>query len=643
MSRDATLHRPKSEGSRNGISSIKCRPLCWSLGFAVVVSVATNMGSAHGQNPQPKSTSPRPIGLPQTPAKNDLPQPDVGLPPPRPLDPPPMGMNKTAPRPQEKLLGQTPSPGPKTAEKFDKYVSGFVDTEATMELISGRTRLLILKHTPKRIQIADDAVAEFTVLTKDQITLIGKAVGVTVITMWFADPNDATKEDIMTFHVRVLPDPEILRRLERVYKTLQDQINCAFPDSVICLHVVGDKLVVTGEAKDIAECAQILKIIRANANPPGGHSGTARIPTDRQKPARDPNNPSEPNGQPLVPGVDDYLLEGASWIVNMIRIPGEQTVNLKVTIAEINRSAARSIGLNFALFNNDGTPYLISNTGLMGVGGPALGFGGGGIGATTTGGSSAPNILAQLDNGQVRLAITALRNLKYAKLMAEPNLATINGQTANFRAGGQFPVPVLSGAGFGNVLQGVSYTPYGIDLNFTPYITDRDRIRLVLNADVTGLDLDTNRVNNNIGGFSVPYLRQRRVDTTVEMREGQTLAVAGLIQNTASGESTRVPFFGDLPVLGNLFGVNRVSAGEQELVILVTPELVHPLDCKDRLPLPGQDLFEPTDCEFYILGRIEGHRQADYRSPIRTDWQRIRQYKQMEATYIAGPTGYCEP
>jgi pilus assembly protein CpaC len=254
------------------------------------------------------------------------------------------------------------------------------------------------------------------------------------------------------------------------------------------------------------------------------------------------------------------------------------------------------------------------------------------------------NILASLDNGQVRLAISALRNLNYAKLMAEPNLTTMNGQTANFRAGGQFPVPVLAGGGggFGGFgLQGVNYQPYGIDINFTPYITDRDRIRLVLNANVTGLDIQAGNVN--IGNSSVPYLRQREVNTTVELREGQTLAVAGLIQNTLSGDSHRIPLFGDLPVIGNLFGFNRVTAGEQELVILVTPELVHAIDCKDKLPLPGQDLIEPTDFEFYVLGRIESHRTVDYRSPVRTDWHRIKQYKSMEASFITGPTGYCEP
>ncbi|MBX7104778.1 MAG: pilus assembly protein N-terminal domain-containing protein [Gemmataceae bacterium] len=602
----------------------------------------------------------RPIFLPGQPGKS----PEALLPVPKPLDPPPAGARTTSPfakKATDPVLGQTPRPNAKTAEKIEKYIGPFIDAEASIDLIQNQTRLLILKETPKRLQISDEGFVEYNFLTKDQVTLQGRGVGTTVMTLWFTDPKDPSKEDILTLHLRVLPDSSYKERLERVYKTLQDQINCAFPDSVVCLHVVGDKLVVTGQVKDIAESTKILQIIRANAPSPGsrGMSNAANIPADRQKAGRDPNSPTEPVGQPVTPGYDEYMIDGASWIVNMLKVPGEQTVNLRVTIAEVNRTAARSIGANFTLINNQGMPYFASNAGLIATGGQSFNniLGGGGIGlaAGLGNGNCIPmcpgipagvggfnNLPFALDNGQVKFAVSALRNLNYAKLMAEPNLTTINGQTANFQAGGQFPVPVLAGGGggFGFGLQGVQFKNYGIDINFTPYITDRDRIRLVLNADVTGLDVASGTAN--IGGTQIPYMNQRRVNTTVEMREGQTLAVAGLIQNSASGDSHKTPLFGDIPILGQLFGFSRVSAGEQELVILVQPELVHPLDCRDRLPLPGQDLFEPTDCEFYLFGRIESHRDVDFRSPIRSDWQRIKNYRAMEANFIAGPTGYCD-
>src|SRR5205085_10926860 len=131
--------------------------------------------------------------------------------------------------------------------------------------------------------------------------------------------------------------------------------------------------------------------------------------------------------------------------------------------------------------------------------------------------------------------------------LAEPNLVTMNGQTANFQAGGQFPVPVVTGFTTAG-LQGVNFIPFGVQLSFTPYITDRDRIRLVMSAEVSSRDLSAGNIT--IGGAAVPNLSTRNFQTTVELREGQTLAVAGLIQNNLGAESHRVPFFGYIPFLG---------------------------------------------------------------------------------------------
>lgn len=667
MSLRAKANRPGESGRRRGVlgsQPSRCRSwMAWGLTLG---ALGVGFTEAQGQMPNPPAGQipPNPIVFPERPNKLPDPkalpdgnkQPDLVLPPPKPLDPPPGGAPRVGPR--ERPLGYTPRPNATTADKIKRYFDYFVDTEATMELIVGRTRLLNLKESPIRIQIDDDAIVEYNFLSKDQIALQGRAIGVTTIRMWFTNTNEATKTDILSYYVRVLPDPEEKERVERAYKQLQDEINCAFPDSVICLHLVGEKIIVTGHAKDTAEVTQILKIIRTNTQTPGGRSRASFIPTDRKVAARDPNNPSEPANSPPIGGVEDYIVDGTNNIVNMIRVTGEQTVSMRVTIAEVNRTAARSVGMNFTLIDNKGNPYFASNAGLIASGGQAGTNGSVGIAAAASGNglsSCIPlcpglpagvggfnNLPFAVDNGQVRFAVSALRNLDYAKLLAEPIVTSINGQTANFRAGGQFPTPILASSGNqGGILEGVQFQNYGVDVSFTPYITDRDRIRLVLNADITALDIQQGQ--SNIGGANIPFLKQRSVNTTVEMREGQTLAVAGLIQNNLQGDGHRVPLFGDIPFIGNLFGFNRVSAGEQELLILVQPQLVHPIDCRDRLPLPGQDLFEPTDFEFYILGRIESHRTADFRSPVRTDIQRIKQYQQMESNYIAGPSGYSEP
>jgi pilus assembly protein CpaC len=511
---------------------------------------------------------------------------------------------------------------------------------------------MVLKQVPKRIQIANEEVATYAVLSPTEVSLMGQSIGVTVLTLWFVDPVDPAKVETITYHVRVDPDPALKDQLERVYKALENEINCAFPNSHVCLALVGDKLVVSGQAHDIAEASKILQIVRDSSNRRNNRDPlpeAARIPTDTIR-ASNPADPLNPDGF-ASPGTEDFILQGSQNIINMLRVPGEQQVMLKVTVAEVNRSAARSIGLNWSLVNNQNSLIAASNVGTISTGGQTGTFGSlggtglfflqnGGIGnipGIPYGIGGFNNIPAFIDNGQIGLAISALRNLNYAKSLAEPNLVTMNGQTANFQAGGEFPVPIISGYTAAG-LQGVSFVPYGVQVSFTPFITDKDRIRLNVSADVSTRDLSVG--NTNIGGTSVPNLTTRNFQTTVELREGQTLAVAGLIQTNLGANAYRIPGLGDLPVIGRLAAFDQVQSGEQELMILITPMLVHPMECDQLPPLPGWDLYEPGDLEFYLHARLESRREYDYRSQARTDLDRMKSYRRCEQLYISGPSGY---
>ena len=537
-------------------------------------------------------------------------------------------------------LGTTPQPTAEDLKKFGKYVDRLEDPANTLDLVEGRTRLMYLKETPSRTQIADEEIVALNLIDPKQLILIGNGVGTTVLTLWFTDPDDANKEVPLVYLVRVLPDPETKKRLEAAYKALEQEINEAFPDSSVRLYLVGDKLTVSGQAKDIFEGTKILQIVGANA--PGGQNNnqnnqnnglnTGQIPLTGVS-ALVPPDALTPGG---LPGLRDFINAGGPNVVNLLTIPGEQQVMLRVTVAEINRTAARSIGLNFSITNNAGITVFQNLTGNL--------LGGGGTGAGGAGGVGG-NLPTLLDNGQVSLAINALRNLDYARSLAEPNLVTSNGQTASFQAGGQFPVPVVAGlggagGGFGAGLQGVSFVPFGVLLNFTPFITDKDRIRLILTASVSSRDVAS---GTNIGGAAVPGLTTRTFTSTVELREGQTLAVAGLIQNNLGGSSSRVPLIGDLPLFNNLLGTTNVQSGEQELVVLITPELVHPLEANEVTALPGSDVYEPGDLEFYLKGRTESLRDYDYRAPVRTDIHRMLSYRRSELNYIYGPTGHSAP
>jgi pilus assembly protein CpaC len=434
-----------------------------------------------------------------------------------------------------------------------------------------------------------------------------------VLTLWFADPDNKDREIILSYLVRVLPDPEAKERMEAIYKALEEEVNKAFPNSRIRLKLIGDKLMVSGQAYDAFDATQILRIVRSNA--PTQLPITSQAPTQGLvSPAGAPLDPLRPTP---TPGLDAFELAGGPNVINDLRVPGEQQVMLRVTVAEVNRNAARTIGMNWSITNNLGITVLAQNTGRL------IGSG---------------NLPIVLDNGQIPVALSALRSFNYARSLAEPNLTAANGQTATFQAGGQFPVPVLTGVGVG--IEGVQFVPFGVQVSFSPIVLDRDRIRLNVQAVVSTRDA---AIGTNVGGANVPGLNTRSFFTTVDLRDGQTMAVAGLIQNSLGADAARVPLAGDIPFFGNLFSVSRTSHGEQELVMLVTPELVHPLEPKEISPLPGSDMYEPGDLEFYLLGRVESLRSYDYRSPVMTTIHRMLRYRRCEQVYIIGPSGHVDP
>ncbi len=538
---------------------------------------------------------------------------------------------------------RTPNPSPKDLAFINRFVEEVIDPRSSLDLIQHRPRLLKLKENPTKTQVGDPKVAQLEVIGERQVSVLGLEVGTTVLNLWFKDPADPNTERVLSYLLRVVPDPEQKARMEAAYRALAKEINHAFPDAHVCLTLVGDKVVVSGQAKDVAEATQILRVVQANApNNRNGKSG--EIP-----PVGNVNLTVQPGELPGgAPNLNEFLFGNQSNIVNRLRVAGEQQVSLKVIVAEIDRSAARSIGLDFNVVNNNGITVFGTSTGglrlnsLGGLGRSLGGLGGlGGIGGFGGGGFNTvglSNIQTNFDNGQIGVAISALRRLRYAKLLAEPTLTALNGQTASFQAGGSFPVPVVTGFTAAG-LQGVQFVPFGVQVQFTPIITDRDRIRLQVRAEVSATDANS---GTNIGGSNINGLQTRNFQSVVELREGQTLGVAGLIQNTSRAESARVPFIGDLPIIGRMAGLDQTASDERELVILVTPQMVHPIDEHEVPALPGSDVFEPSDIEFYAWGRLESYRPVDYRTAVRTDLKKMMQYHRCEEKYIFGASGHSD-
>jgi pilus assembly protein CpaC len=232
--------------------------------------------------------------------------------------------------------------------------------------------------------------------------------------------------------------------------------------------------------------------------------------------------------------------------------------------------------------------------------------------------------------------------------LAEPNLTSLNGQPANFLVGGEFPI-LESTSTVAAVNQSIRFIPFGVQLTVIPTVSDGDRIRLNLSATVSeqvgaaagGNGGGTGGNDNTQNDPSQPpSLSTRSFQTTVELRSSESLAVAGLIRTSLINSSVRVPFLGDIPIVGSLFSNNRNSYQEQELILVVTPQLVSPIPAGGRQPLPGSDSFEADDLQFFIHGNVAGDIAEDYRTPVRSDLEKMHAFRHAEQKYIIGRPGH---
>lgn len=278
-------------------------------------------------------------------------------------------------------------------------------------------------------------------------------------------------------------------------------------------------------------------------------------------------------------------------VVSRLTVPGSNQVNIRVRIAEVSREVTKSLGVNW--FNSlnaydssgtSGLDWALQTVNPFSAGSAVFSTLMGGIGA----------------NASVGATLEALEDEGLISILAEPNLTTVSGESANFLAGGEFPI--LYPDDNGTIV--IEYKQFGVSLAFTPTIVGPNRINLKIKPEVSQID-DANSVT--LGGFQIPALTTRRVETTVELASGQTFAVAGLLQNNFSQTINQVPGLGELPVLGRLFSSDSFQRNETELVILITPFLVRPVSSQaSATPVDG--LIPPSDAErafnSYTLGRL---------------------------------------
>jgi pilus assembly protein CpaC len=284
-------------------------------------------------------------------------------------------------------------------------------------------------------------------------------------------------------------------------------------------------------------------------------------------------------------------------VTNAMSVRGSQQVLLEVRFVEANRDSQRDLGVGWTVFGNrfagaTGIPFGGGSDQTLGL--PLVGL------ASTTGTLPFGAMIARLlDNGNTAdVIIQALEERGLARRLAEPNLVTLSGDTASFLAGGEFPFPVQ--ANFDKV--SIEFKKFGVGLAFTPTVLGEGLINLKIEPEVSELD-PTNSVKVN--NVEIPGLIVRRASTTLELRDGQSFAIAGLLQSTNFANQLEIPWLGQVPVLGTLFRSAAYQKKETDLVIIVTPRLVKPARPGDPLATPLDGRVAANDVEFFVKGQSE--------------------------------------
>ncbi|HZL87415.1 MAG TPA: pilus assembly protein N-terminal domain-containing protein [Pirellulaceae bacterium] len=276
-------------------------------------------------------------------------------------------------------------------------------------------------------------------------------------------------------------------------------------------------------------------------------------------------------------------------VINNMSVGGVQKILLHVKAMEVSRTKLRALGFDWAAITEDG--FLSQSvSGLLAASEP---------GDIIPGGTGTNNFLIQSGDTQFFGFLEALRKDDLVKLLAEPTLTTISGRSARFNVGGEVPVPVPQSQG----VTTIEYKEFGTSVDFVPIVLGNGNIRLEVRASVSEVDPS---VSTFIAGGSVPGFRRRYADTGVEMKTGQTLAIAGLVYNKVETATRGTPWLMDVPWVGAAFRRNAEKVNEVELVLLVTPEFAEAMDATEVPPCgPGQSTTSPTDIELFFRGYRE--------------------------------------
>jgi pilus assembly protein CpaC len=428
-----------------------------------------------------------------------------------------------------------------------------------------KSRTLKLDRPFTQAVVGAPDIADVLPMSDRVIYIQGKKIGTTNVSVF-----DQDKKLICVIDLEVTLDIE----------NIANKVRSGTESPGIRVSSSNNQIVLSGEARNSVDADRAVSIAKSMVTMPDGKEV-------------DPNK------------ANDY-------VINAMRVAASQQVMLRVRFIEVSRTAERDLGVNWFGSNKGQTTGINTGTGLLsqssqGPGGiPVLKTLGTFAGSTT----SPPFGVALLNlasNGlSIDMLITALEEKGLGRRLAEPDLVALSGDTASFLAGGEYPVPsVQSSSGTAPVIT-TQYYPFGVQLTFVPTVLANGIINLRLNPSVSELDYKNAVL---ISGTLIPSLSKREARTTIELRDGQSFAMAGLLQSDNLRDLSQVPWLGSVPVLGALFRSSAYQQNETDLVVIVTPHLVAPAAPGQALATPFDKTLPSNDIDLFLMGRPEVRKQ----------------------------------
>lgn len=422
-----------------------------------------------------------------------------------------------------------------------------------IEVPVNKSQVITADRAISRAMIGNDEIADIFPISDRSVYVLGKKFGTTSLTLY-----DKANNVMAVMDVAVGPDVIGLR----------EQVTALMPDERIRANISNESIVLSGSVSNAGAADRAVQLARAYAG---------------------------------------------DKVVNLMSLGGSQQVMLEVRFAEVNRTVGKDIGVRTAFFGN--------NSRFAGVTGPGSNASGsftidenGLVTGTATGGvggiTNAFGIVGRTFSDILGLSgvavLDALEEKGLSRTLAEPTLIALSGERASFLAGGEFPIPVLQSgggqgtgaAGGGNTGITVEFKPFGVSLGFTPTVLADNTINLLVEPEVSAIDPTA---SITVGGLTIPGLSTRRASTVLELRDGESFAIAGLIQQDFKTTVNQVPLLGSLPIIGSLFRSSSFQKGETELLIVVTPRLVQPIR-PEQVRLPTDRVRDPVQADVLLNG-----------------------------------------